>query len=172
MKSKFRFPKQANNGKDLLLCDSSLVFYDFLYTLSFSFNQYLQSQFKNIIAGYCESKIFRSVQNECSSVSTIFSMWYSFQTYFYHSHCHKINYKHNHNRSSNRRCSVRKAVLRNFAKFTGKHLCQSLSIHKIAEVRPATLLKKRFWHRCFPVNFAKCLRTPFLQNTFRRPLPS
>ena len=26
--------------------------------------------------------------------------------------------------------------------------------------------KKRFWHRCFPVNFAKLLRAPFLQNTF------
>ena len=29
----------------------------------------------------------------------------------------------------------------------------------------ATLLKKRLWHRCFPVNFLKFLRTPFLQNT-------
>ena len=26
-------------------------------------------------------------------------------------------------------------------------------------------LKKRLWHRCFPVNFAKFLRTPFSQNT-------
>ena len=31
--------------------------------------------------------------------------------------------------------------------------------------RPATLLQKRLWHRCFPVNFAKFLRTPFSQNT-------
>ena len=31
-------------------------------------------------------------------------------------------------------------------------------------LRPATLLKKRLWHRCFPVNFVKFLRTPFLQN--------
>ena len=29
---------------------------------------------------------------------------------------------------------------------------------------PATLLKKSLWYRCFPVNFAKFLRTPFLQN--------
>ena len=29
-------------------------------------------------------------------------------------------------------------------------------------LRPATLLKKRLWHRCFSVNFAKFLRTPFL----------
>ena len=32
----------------------------------------------------------------------------------------------------------------------------------------ATLLKKRLWHRCFPVNFVKLLRTPFLQNTSGR----
>ena len=30
-----------------------------------------------------------------------------------------------------------------------------------AGLRPATLLKKRLWHRCFPVNLAKFLRTPF-----------
>ena len=33
---------------------------------------------------------------------------------------------------------------------------------------PATLLKKRLWQRCFPVNFGKFLRTPFLQNTSGR----
>ena len=38
--------------------------------------------------------------------------------------------------------------------------------------RPATLLKKRLWHRCFPMNFAKFLRTPFLQNTSGRLLLS
>ena len=35
-------------------------------------------------------------------------------------------------------------------------------------LRPATLLKKSLWHRCFPMNFAKFLGTPFLQNTFGR----
>ena len=35
-------------------------------------------------------------------------------------------------RSSRRRCSVRKGVLRNFAKFTGKHLSQSLFFNKFA----------------------------------------
>ena len=34
------------------------------------------------------------------------------------------------NRSSHRRCSVRKGVLRNFAKFTRKHLSQSLFLKK------------------------------------------
>ena len=37
---------------------------------------------------------------------------------------------------------MEKCVLRNFTKFTGKHLCQSLSFNKVAGLRPATLLKK------------------------------
>ena len=56
----------------------------------------------------------------------------------------------------------KKGVLRNPEKFTGKHPCQSLLFKKVAGLSPATLLKKRLWHRCFPVNFAKFLRTPFL----------
>ena len=67
-------------------------------------------------------------------------------------------------RSNHWRCSVKKGVLKNFTKFTGKHLCQSLYFNKVACLRPATLLKNRFWHRWFPVNFAKFLRTPFLRN--------
>ena len=31
---------------------------------------------------------------------------------------------------------LKKAVLRNFAKFTGKHLCQSLFFNKVAGLRP------------------------------------
>ena len=61
----------------------------------------------------------------------------------------------------------RKSVLRNFAKFTRKHLCQGLFFNKVAAT---ALLKKRLWHRCFPLNFAKFLRTPFLQNTSRQVL--
>ena len=45
---------------------------------------------------------------------------------------------------------IRKGVLRNFAKFTGKHLCRNLFFNKAAGIRQ------------FPVNFAKFLRTPFL----------
>ena len=33
--------------------------------------------------------------------------------------------------------------------------------------RPATVLKKRPWHRCFPVNFAKYLRTFFFAKQLR-----
>ena len=59
----------------------------------------------------------------------------------------------------------KKGVLRIFTKFTGKHLCQRLFSNKIAGLRTATLLKKSFWHKCFPVNFVKFLRKIFLQNT-------
>ena len=38
-------------------------------------------------------------------------------------------------RSSHRRCSVKKGVPENFAKFTGRHLCQSLFFNKVAGLR-------------------------------------
>ena len=71
-------------------------------------------------------------------------------------------------RSRHRRCSIKKGVLGNFAKFTGKHLCQRLFFNKVTGLRPATLLKKSLWNTCFPVNFTKFLRTPFLQNSSGR----
>ena len=63
---------------------------------------------------------------------------------------------------------MKKDVLRIFAKFTGKQLCQILIFSKVAGLRPATLLKRKLWHRCFPVTFAKFPRTPFLWNTSGR----
>ena len=72
--------------------------------------------------------------------------------------------------SSHQRCSMEKGVLKNFTKFTEKHLCQSLFFNKAAGLRPATLLKKRLWHRYFPVKFVKFLRALFLQNVSGRVL--
>ena len=66
------------------------------------------------------------------------------------------------NRRSRPDVFFKKDVFTNSAKFRGKHLCQSLFFNKVSDRRPATLLKKRLWHRCFPVNFAKFLRIPFL----------
>ena len=51
----------------------------------------------------------------------------------------------------------------NFAKLTRRHLRQSLLFNKVAGPRPATLLKKRPWHRCFLVFFVKFLRPPFFK---------
>ena len=56
-----------------------------------------------------------------------------------------------------------KGVVRNFAKSIKKRLGQSPFLTNLQA--KGTLLKKRLWHMCFPVNFAKFLRTSFLQNT-------
>ena len=58
-------------------------------------------------------------------------------------------------RSSHQRCSMKKGVLRNFAKLAGKHLSQSIFLE----------LFYFELHGCFTVNFAKFLKMPFLQNT-------
>ena len=70
-------------------------------------------------------------------------------------------------RSSDGRRSVKKGVFKSFAKFSGKHLCWSLFFTKVVGLSPETLLKKRLQRRCFPVNFSKFSRPPFLHNTSR-----
>ena len=46
--------------------------------------------------------------------------------------------------------AFQKGILKNLTKFTGKHLCWSLFFCKVAGLSPATSLKKRHSHRCFP----------------------
>ena len=53
------------------------------------------------------------------------------------------------------------AIITNRCTIVGKY------VNKPSGLRPATLLKNRLWHRCFPVNFAKFLRIPFLTEHFR-----
>ena len=60
---------------------------------------------------------------------------------------------------------MKKDVLKNYAKFTGTHLRQSLFL---IEAYDCNFAKKILWHRCSRVNFAKFSRTPFLQNTSGR----
>ena len=62
-------------------------------------------------------------------------------------------------RSSHRRCSLKQGDIKNFARLTGKHLCQSLFLNKVAGLTLQFLLKRRLWHRCFLVNFSKLFRT-------------
>ena len=69
------------------------------------------------------------------------------------------------NRRNHRRSSVKIGVLKNFTKFTGKHLCQSLFFNKVVSLRSTTLSKRGLSNKCFPMNFVKFLRTPFLQKT-------
>ena len=66
------------------------------------------------------------------------------------------NIDHPIDKSSRTEMFCKKSIL------TEKHLCQSLFFNKTVRLRPATLLKKRLWHRCFPVNFKKLLGTASL----------
>ena len=83
-------------------------------------------------------------------------------------------------------------VLKNFTMFKGKHLCWSYFLiqlqgwrpaivlkrdfntgallwilQNLVSLWPATLLKKRPQHRCFPVNITKCLRIAFFMEHLR-----
>ena len=49
-------------------------------------------------------------------------------------------------------------VLKNFAKFTEKHLCYSLFINKIAGLRPATLLKRETLAEVFSCEFCEIFK--------------
>ena len=51
-------------------------------------------------------------------------------------------------KNSHRRCSVRKGVLRNLAKFTGKHLCQSLFFNQRLFIKNETLAQVFFCEVC------------------------
>ena len=78
--------------------------------------------------------------------------------------CHIYLYRFKRIEPVIRRCSVKKVFLDISQKFIGKRLCQSLFFNKVAGLKPTALLVKSLWHRCFPVNFAKFLRTAFLTN--------
>ena len=64
-------------------------------------------------------------------------------------------------KSNHRRCSIKKLFLK-ISQNSQENTCARVSFLVKLE---STLLKKRLWHWCFPVNFAKFFRTPFLRNT-------
>ena len=59
--------------------------------------------------------------------------------------------------------SLQEKVFLEISQNSQENTCARVSI--LIKLQPATLLKYRLWHRCFPVDFGKFLRTPFLQNT-------
>ena len=66
-------------------------------------------------------------------------------------------------RSSHQRCSIKKGVLRNFAKFTGKHLCQRLFFNKVACLRPeaCNFIKKETLAQVFSCEFCNISKNTF-----------
>ena len=64
------------------------------------------------------------------------------------------------------RCSMKKGVLGNFAKFTGTHLCQSLFFNKVEDLRPATLLKKTTLAQVYSCEFCEISKNAFFREHF------
>ena len=106
---------------------------------------------RSLFTEKASSQMFDSVLNTPLELLTIFAKSSILDVQLRSEYAYGIvNYFCKRLKSSDRRCSGGKGVLRNFAKFTGKHLCQGFF-----------LIKLQAWHRCFPVNFANFLRTPF-----------
>ena len=77
---------------------------------------------------------------------------------------HYRSYK-NFDGSSRQEVFCKKGILRNFAKFPGKHLCQSLFFNKVAGLRPATLFKRDSGTGVFLSTLRNFYDHLFLQNT-------
>ena len=60
----------------------------------------------------------------------------------------------------------KKVVLVNFAKFTGKHLCQNLFFNKVAVLRPAGLLEKETLAQVFSCEFYEINKNNFFTEHF------
>ena len=67
-------------------------------------------------------------------------------------------------RSSHRRCSVKKGVLRNFTKLTGKHLCQSLFFNKVVG-QACNFIKKETLAQVFSCKFCEICKNTFSYRT-------
>ena len=70
-------------------------------------------------------------------------------------------------RRSHQRCSIEKAVLKDFAIFTAKKPVLGSLFNRVGGFK-TNFLKKRLQHRCFHVNIAKFLRTPILKNIYEQ----
>ena len=66
------------------------------------------------------------------------------------------------------RWSVKKTVLKNFVKLTGKHLCWSIFFNKNTGLQACNFIQKRLKQGCFPDNIAKLLRITILKNVCER----
>ena len=95
----------------------------------------------------------------------VWSHWLCLTNLLWSFSVHYLEWNSNHfssYRSNHRRCSVRKGVLRNFAKFTGKHLCQSL----FCLFTPARHIFRCFLSFCRIVQLRRLLFRSFFFRTF------
>ena len=80
-----------------------------------------------------------------------------------------LSLNENHSVRSSHRCSVKKKAFLEILQNSQENTCASLFFNEVPGLGPEkeTLLKKRLSRRCFPVNFAKFLRTPFFTDHLR-----
>ena len=74
-----------------------------------------------------------------------------------------ISFLNKNIRSSHQRCFVKKGVLRNFVKFTGKHLSQSLFFNKVIN----KVIKKETLAQVFSCEFCEISRNTFFTEHLR-----
>ena len=117
--------------------------------------QYERQIFHILVFFYCTAlnkiQVFRSIYAICS-YSLLQSLVIRCILSKSRSNCPEVPYK--------------KGAHKKFTKFKRKHLCQGLLVNKVADLRRATLLKKRLWHWCFPVSFRN-----FYEDLFYTTLP-
>ena len=68
-------------------------------------------------------------------------------------------------RSSRPEVFCKKGALRNFTKVTGKHLCQSFFFNKVADLWPATLLKKETLVQVFSCEISEIFKNTYHYRT-------
>ena len=76
----------------------------------------------------------------------------------------KTSFPHERDRSSCPEVFCKKDVLRNFAKFTGKHLCQSLYFNKVAG-KACNFIKKESLAQGFSCEFCEISKNTFFYRT-------
>ena len=64
---------------------------------------------------------------------------------------------------SHQRCSMQKDVLRNFTKFTGKHLCQSLFFKKSCSPKACNFIKKEILAQVLSCEFCEISKNTFFK---------
>ena len=113
--------------------------------------------------------VFAKIWNQNSSIAKFF-LWRGLilQIVTYNSKISIIYHQIKISKRYNEQVFNKKAVLKNFAIFTEKHLRWSLFLNKNVGLQSWNFIKKRLQHRFFPVNIAKFLRTPVLENICER----
>ena len=126
--------------------DPSILSYaarDFAYSLARTYMGKLFSSFNYFLSFV----LFCFILHFLSEVSSLNHIRYS-----------KRNY-----RISHQRCSIKTLFLK-FLQYWQENTCYSI----LNKVSGFSFIKKRLQLRCFPVNIAKCSRTPILKNTCER----